>query len=62
MEVELVLVYSIYIYYICYTRVDPVPTNAKVCVDAGISGSSSQVLVFPVWNMLVCAGITEFLG
>jgi hypothetical protein len=37
-------------------------TNAQVGVDRGIAGSAGQVLVFPVGNMLVCAGIAVLLG
>lgn len=37
-------------------------TDAQVSVDGGIAGSASQVLVFPVGDMLVGAGITVFLG
>lgn len=37
-------------------------TDAQVGVDGGIAGSTSQVLVFPVGDMLVGAGITVFLG
>ena len=33
-----------------------------MCVDACISGSPCEVLVFPVRNMLVCACITVLLG
>ncbi len=31
-------------------------------VDTGISGSSSQVLIFPIGYVLVCTGVTILLG
>ena len=37
-------------------------TNAQVCVDGGVSGRARQVLVLPVGNVLVGAGIAVFLG
>lgn len=37
-------------------------TDAQVGVDRGIAGSAGQVLVFPVGDMLVCAGIAVLLG
>ncbi len=33
-----------------------------MCVDTGVSGCSSQVLVFPVRYVLVCASISVLLG
>lgn len=36
--------------------------NSKMCVDAGVSGSPGEVLVFSVGNVLVCSRITVFLG
>lgn len=33
-----------------------------MCVDACISGGASKVLVFSVRDVLMCAGITVFLG
>lgn len=37
-------------------------TNSKMCIDGGIACCASQVLVLPVRNVLVCAGITVLLG
>ena len=31
-------------------------------VDAGVSGSASEILVLSVWYMLVCTGITVFFS
>ncbi len=39
-----------------------VRTYPKMCVDTGVSGCSSQVLVFPVRYVLVCASIAVLLG
>lgn len=36
--------------------------NSKMCVDAGVSGGPGEVLVFSVGNVLMCSGITVFLG
>jgi len=33
-------------------------TNAEVCIDAGISCSTGQVLVAAEWNMLVCPSVS----
>ena len=33
-----------------------------MCIDAGVSGSPRQVLVFPVWYVLVCFRVAVFLG
>ena len=38
------------------------PTNAQVCVDAGISGCPREILVFPVGDVLMRTGITILLG
>lgn len=32
-------------------------TFPQMCVDAHVSGSSSQTLVFSVWDMLLCLGV-----
>lgn len=37
-------------------------TDSKMCVDGSITCRSSQILVLPVRDMLVCAGITVFFG
>ena len=37
-------------------------TNSKMCVDGGVARCSSQILVLPVRDMLVRAGITVFFG
>ena len=37
-------------------------TDAQMGVDGGIAGSASQVLVFPVGDVLVGAGVPVFLG
>ena len=37
-------------------------TNAQVGVDGGVAGSASQVLVFPVGDVLVGAGVPVLLG
>ena len=31
-------------------------------VDAGVPRGAREVLVFPVWDVLVCAGVAELLG
>ena len=36
--------------------------NANVCVDAGVSGSTGEVFVLPVGNVLVTSGIAVFFG
>lgn len=36
-------------------------TDAQVGVDGGVAGSASQILVFPVGDMLVGSGIAVFL-
>lgn len=40
----------------------PSLTDPKMCVDGGIARCARQVLVLPVRNVLVCAGITVLLG
>ena len=37
-------------------------TDAQVGVDGGVAGSASQVLVFPVGDVLVGAGVPVLLG
>lgn len=37
-------------------------TNSKVCVYGGIACRASQVLVLPVGDVLVCAGIAVLFG
>lgn len=37
-------------------------TNSKMCVDGGVARRAGQVLVLPVWDVLVCAGIAVLLG
>lgn len=37
-------------------------TDSKMCVYGGISCCARQVLVLPVRDMLVCAGITVLFG
>lgn len=37
-------------------------TNTKMCVNRGVARCASQVLVLPVRDVLVCAGITVLLG
>ena len=36
--------------------------NSQVSVDAGVAGGAGQVLVLPVWNVLVGPVITKLLG
>ena len=35
--------------------------NSKMGIYAGISSCASKILVFPVWYMLFCSTVTEFL-
>lgn len=37
-------------------------TDSKMCVYRGIACRASQILVLPVRDVLVCAGITVLLG
>lgn len=37
-------------------------TDAQMCVNGGVASSASQVLVLPVGNVLMCAGIPVLLG
>lgn len=37
-------------------------TYPQVCVDGGVAGGASQVLVLPVGNVLVGASVSVFLG
>lgn len=37
-------------------------TNSQMCVDGGVASCASQVLVLPVRDVLVCAGITVLLS
>lgn len=37
-------------------------TNSKMCVDGGVAGCASQVLVLPVRDVLVCAGVAVLFG
>lgn len=37
-------------------------TNSQMSVDGGISGRSSEVLILTVRDVLVCSGVTVFLG
>ena len=37
-------------------------TFAKMCVDAHVSRSARQTLVFTVWNVLIVLGVDVFLG
>jgi hypothetical protein len=37
-------------------------TNAQMSVDAGITGSTSQVLILTVWDVEMSLGVTVLLG
>lgn len=37
-------------------------TNSEMCVYGGVAGRARQVLVLPVRDVLVCAGITVLFG
>ena len=37
-------------------------TYAQMSVYAGISCCSCEILVFPIWDMLVCSRISVFFG
>lgn len=37
-------------------------TDSQMCVDGGISRCARQVLVLPVRDVLMCAGITVLFG
>lgn len=43
-------------------RQGPALTDAQVGVDGGVAGSAGQVLVFPVGDVLVRAGVPVLLG
>lgn len=42
---------------ICYQL-----TNSEMSVNGGIAGSSCQVFIFTIWNVLVSSSIPVFLG
>ena len=44
------------------TSADKIISNYQMCVDAGVSGCSSQVLVFPVGYVLMGPGVAVLFG
>lgn len=43
-------------------HMDACLTDAKVCVNGGVAGRASQVLIFAIGDVLVCASIAVFLS